>query len=82
MLKEPGYTKNVSFKRFYSHYVMGRNLRKYLSNRKKPDVIYCAVPSLDVAKTAAKYAKNIIFGLLLMFKIYGQRHLKWYLISQ
>ncbi|AYY29662.1 glycosyltransferase family 4 protein [Bacillus cereus group sp. LD113LC] len=58
MLKEPGYTKNVSFKRFYSHYVMGRNLRKYLSNRKKPDVIYCAVPSLDVAKTAAKYAKK------------------------
>lgn len=58
MLKEPGYTKNVSLKRFYSHYVMGRNLRKYLSNRKKPDVIYCAVPSLDVAKIAAKYAKK------------------------
>lgn len=58
MLKEPGYKKNVSFKRFYSHYVIGENLRKYLRNRKKPDVIYCSVPSLDLAKVAAKYAKK------------------------
>lgn len=61
MLREPGYKKNVTLKRFYSHFVMGRNLKKYLENRKKPDVIYCAVPSLDVAKVAALYAnKNSI----------------------
>lgn len=58
MLKEPGYKKNVSLKRFYSHYVMGKNLKKFLLNRKKPDVIYCAIPSLDVAKTAAEYANK------------------------
>lgn len=57
-ISEPGYSKNVSLKRFYSHYVMAINLRKYLKNRKKPDVIYCAVPSLDVAIAAAKYAKE------------------------
>ncbi|MDI2587666.1 glycosyltransferase family 4 protein [Psychrobacillus sp. NEAU-3TGS] len=55
---EPAYSKNVSLKRFYSHYLMGRNLKKYLHNRKKPDVIYCAVPSLDLARVAAEYAKN------------------------
>lgn len=56
---EPGYKKNVSLKRFYSHYVMGRNLNKYLKNiKRKIDVIYCSVPSLDVAKVAAKYSKK------------------------
>ncbi len=58
MLDEPGYPKNVCLKRFYSHYVMSRNLKKYLKSRKKPDIIYCAIPSLDVAKVAAKYAKK------------------------
>ena len=58
MIYEPGYKKNVSLRRFYSHYIMGKNLNRYLRNRKKPDVIYCAVPSLDVAHVAAKYAKK------------------------
>lgn len=58
MLYEPGYIKNVSLKRFYSHFIMGRNLKKYLKGRKRPDVIYCSVPSLDVAKVAAKYAEE------------------------
>lgn len=56
---EPSYKKNVSLKRFYSHYVMSKNLNKYLKNlQKKPDIIYCSVPSLSVAKIAAKYAKR------------------------
>ncbi|WP_461816144.1 glycosyltransferase [Faecalimonas sp.] len=57
-LKEPGYPKNVCLKRFYSHAVLAKNLKKYLSTRKKPDVIYCAIPSLDVAKVAKNYCKN------------------------
>lgn len=65
MLPEPGYKKNISLKRFYSHYIFSKNLRKYLSKIQKPDVIYCAVPSLDVAKEAVTYAKknNIRFIL-------------------
>ena len=56
---EPDYKKNVSLRRFYSHFKMGRNLKKYLNNLKyKPDIIYCAVPSLDVAKVATKFAKK------------------------
>lgn len=57
-IAEPGYSNNISLKRFYSHYLMGVNLKKYLMSRKKPDVIYCAVPSLDVANVAAVYAKK------------------------
>jgi glycosyltransferase involved in cell wall biosynthesis len=61
MLYEPDYKKNVSIKRFYSHYAIGNSLKKYLQERKKPDIIYCAVPSLDMAGVVAKYAiKNNI----------------------
>jgi glycosyltransferase involved in cell wall biosynthesis len=58
LIKESGYPKNVCLRRFYSHYIMSKNLEKYLSNREKPDMIYCAVPSLDVAYVTAKYANK------------------------
>ena len=57
-LHEPGYRKNVSLKRFYSHKRLSARIRKYLNARNKPDVIYCAVPSLDCAYEAARYAKK------------------------
>lgn len=58
MLAEPGYPKNVCLRRFYSHWVFGNHVAKYLRLRKRPDIIYCAVPSLDVAYAAARYAKE------------------------
>lgn len=65
MLYEPGYAKNISMARFYSHWVFGRSLFKYLQKRRKPDIIYCSVPSLDAAQQAAVYAQknNIPFIL-------------------
>jgi glycosyltransferase involved in cell wall biosynthesis len=64
-IREPGYKKNVSAQRFLSHHVLGMNLKKYLETRIKPDVIYCAVPSLDAAEAAAEYAeKNSIRFLI------------------
>ena len=60
-IEEPGYKRNVCIKRFYSHYLFGLNLYKYISNRKKPDVIYCAVPSLTGPYFISKYCmKNSI----------------------
>lgn len=57
-LKEPGYRKNVCLKRFYSHSIWGRNVLSYLKQRKKPDVVYCAVPSLTAAGNAAKFCNQ------------------------
>lgn len=57
-IREPGYEKNVSLKRIFSHYKMAQNMKKYLNKRDIPDLIYCAVPSLSVAHVAAKYAKR------------------------
>ncbi len=58
LLDEPSYQKNVSLKRFLSHKAFGKQVKKYLDLRKKPDVIYCAVPSLDCAYYAAEYARK------------------------
>lgn len=65
LLEEPTYTKNVSIKRFYSHHKLGISLKKYLKERRKPDIIYCANPSLDVAYIAAKYAERYSIRFIL-----------------
>lgn len=57
-LSEPGYKKNICLKRFYSHIKWGKSLKKYLAKREKPDVIYCAVPSLSGPSVAAKYCEK------------------------
>ena len=58
LIKELGYQKNVCLRRFRSHHVFGKNLKKYLEQIEKPDVVYCAIPSLDAGKAAAKYCKK------------------------
>lgn len=58
LLKESAYQKNVCIQRFVSHSGFGKEVYEYLKTRKKPDVIYCAVPSLDCAYYAAQYAKK------------------------
>lgn len=58
MLHESGYPKNVCLKRFFSHFVWGRNVKKYLTKRKHPDVVYCAVPSLTAACVASKFCNK------------------------
>ena len=55
---ESGYPKNVSLKRFKSHKELACNIQKYLKTRKIPDVIYVAVPSLDVSYACANYCKK------------------------
>ena len=62
-LHEPGYKKNISLQRFKSHHVWGKMVATYLSERKRPDVIYCAVPSLTASYEAAKFCgeNNIRF---------------------
>ena len=57
-LHEPGYKKNISLQRFRSHYAWGKTVAKYLKERKRPNVVYCAVPSLTAPYEAAKYCKE------------------------
>ena len=55
---EKGYSKNVCLKRFASHKELAKNIGLYLSKRKVPDLVYAAVPSLDVADVCASYCKR------------------------
>lgn len=57
-IDEPGYPKNVCLKRFQSHYIWGRHLIRYLKSLEKPDVVYCAVPSLSGPSRVAKYCRK------------------------
>ena len=58
LIDEPGYPRNICLKRFYSHFIWGRNVLYYIKHRKKPDIIYCAVPSLTAARNIALFCKK------------------------
>lgn len=57
-IHELGYKKNVSIQRFFSHKLWGKAVGKYIESIEKPDIIYCAVPSLTAPLVAAKYCKK------------------------
>lgn len=58
-IEEPGYPRNVCLRRFQSHFIWGRSAFEYIKSReKKPDVIYCAVPSLTGPNLIAKYCER------------------------
>lgn len=58
-IDEPGYKKNVSIKRLFSHKILSKKIKKYLNNLSyKPDVIYCAIPSIDVAYESITFSKK------------------------
>ena len=58
-LHEPGYPNNISIKRLYSHYLWGCNVGKYLKKIQKPDMVYCALPSLTAGVRAARYCRTM-----------------------
>ncbi len=58
LLHEKDYKKNISLKRFFAHYCWGKEVYKYLKRRKKPDVVYCAVPTLYAPYLISKYCKK------------------------
>lgn len=64
-IDEPGYQKNVSLKRIYSHHILAKNIKRYLEKMEKPDIIYLAIPSLDVAKVVARYTEKNNIRLII-----------------
>lgn len=65
VIHEPGYPKNVCLQRFFSHDILSQGMKKYLGTRKKPDVIYTAVPSLSVGRMLATYCKKQNVGYVI-----------------
>ncbi len=65
MIRESGYKKNISVKRLQSCRVFAKNVLAYLKTRKKPDLIYLVVPSLDVADAVSRFAEDNNIPLML-----------------
>lgn len=59
LLHEIGYKTNVSLKRFLSIYFYKRNLKKYLKNRDRVDIVYSFVPPHSIAQVAEKFARRV-----------------------
>lgn len=66
-MEEPDYKKNISLQRLHSAKVFADHVLAYLKTRKHPDLIYQVVPSLDVADTVSRFAKEN--GIPLMVDI-------------
>lgn len=58
-IKELGYKKNVGLDRVKSHFYFNKNLKLFFRNMmEKPDVIYCAYPTMGAAYISGKFAKE------------------------
>lgn len=65
LIHETGYTSTISPKRAISHINFARNLKKKIKTMDKPDLIYCAYPTMTAAFFMGKFAEknNIPFVL-------------------
>lgn len=58
-LKTKSYSRNISLKRFYSHFAYALELRKFLKLTKhKPDIIVSALPPIFLNFVLAKWSKE------------------------
>jgi glycosyltransferase involved in cell wall biosynthesis len=58
-IKSLEYKKNISFKRFFSHFIYARNFMTYIQScDEKPDVIVSALPPLVLNYELVKWAKQ------------------------
>lgn len=56
---EPGYISHTGPKRLFSHYKWGKSVLQHIKSGEKPDIIYCAIPSLTAAHDLALYCKKV-----------------------
>lgn len=57
LLHETGYKKNIDPRRIYSHFILARNINRYLELHKY-NLVYCDMPDNHVAVVCARYAKR------------------------
>lgn len=57
-LSSPGYSKNISIKRFWDHWQLGKAFRKTSLTLEKPELIFCAYPIIDLAYQATRFGSR------------------------
>lgn len=51
-----GYKKNISINRIWNHIQIANQFKKLSKNYEKPDIIFCAFPSIELASSTVRYA--------------------------
>lgn len=77
LIRANGYKHNVSFGRLIHHFITARKFRIIASKLKKPDIILCSMPTIELAEEAVRYGrKNNILTVVdirdLWPDIYGE----------
>lgn len=68
LLEEPGYKKNVSFARLWSHYIFVKNFRGWFLenvNKENVDIVYSAYPLIETNIFLGSIKKELSFKLIL-----------------
>lgn len=56
-LNEPGYSKNIDFKRVKSNKILAQNVKNYLEG-KRYDLVYCVIPPNSIGAKAVDFARE------------------------
>jgi len=57
-LKSIGYKKNISLSRLIDHIYLARNYKNVINKLETPDLIFCSMPTIELAYYSVKYAKK------------------------
>lgn len=52
------YKRNMSVARLMYSYILGKKFRKVSGTKEKPDVIFCSMPTIQVAQEVVRYGKK------------------------
>ncbi len=64
-LKSTGYKKNISLLRLIDHFFIARNFKKVINKLALPDLIFCSMPTIELAYYSAKFAEKNRIPLII-----------------
>ena len=65
LINAGSYKKNLSLKRIFHHLIMAYKFRNWSKKSKKPDIIVCSYPLIELAEEAVRFSKKNNIPLIL-----------------
>ena len=65
LLHAPAYVKNLSLKRVWNHFLLGRKFKALARSEAPPDIILSSCPTLELCAEAVKYGKRMGIPVVL-----------------
>lgn len=67
-IKGFGYRNNISFARYFDHYLIQRKFRQKIKGESKPDIIISSYPTLGLSEESVKYANKESIPVLIDYR--------------